>query len=126
MENIIINDIPIETLFKYAVKERKEALKELARLKEDYEYLKKENERLRKKIPAYKIDGSFVSQKNYETMANDKAIAMADCALYLSRLYQRDKEISMLKSKINELETELSKGKKTNGYGNIFFKKIFS
>lgn len=117
---IIENEIPIETLFKYALKERKKAIKALDRMKEDYEYLKKENDRLRKKVPAYNQDGSFVSQKNYETMALERSKAIEDRDICLSRLYAKENEIYALRKDIAKKDTELAYLK-----GRNLFQKIF-
>lgn len=120
---IIENDIPIETLFKFAIKERKQALKELDKVKEDYEFLKKENDKLRKKIPAYNIDGSFVSQRNYELMANERSKALENCEIYMSRLYAKDNEIKRLKKVIADKDKEIEEIQNKNIFKNIA--KIF-
>lgn len=68
---------------------------------------------LRKRAQAIRTDGSFVSQKNYEEMANERNKAIEDRDLFLSRYLQLKDEIAK-KTKNNNSITRIIKkiGKK--------------
>lgn len=91
-----VNEIPIEILFKYAIKERNNALKEVKYLKREVRRLENKVNELLRKIPA-RVDGSLVSQSNYEKMANERNKAIEDRDLFISRLYAKEQEIKVLK-----------------------------
>lgn len=110
-----VNDIPIETLFKYLVKEKDKAIKDYNSLSIEYKKLYNENKSLKKRAQAIRTDGSFVSQKNYETMANERNKAIEDRDLFLSRYLQLKDEIAKKTNKNNSITRIIKKiGKKSN------------
>ena len=110
-----VNDIPIETLFKYLVKEKDKAIKNYNSISIEYKKLYNEYKSLRKRAQAIRTDGSFVSQKNYEEMANERNKAIEDRDLFLSRYLQLKGEIAKKPKNNNSITRIIKKiGKKSN------------
>lgn len=107
--NPIVNDIPIETLFKHLVKEKNKIITEYNVLAVESKKLYKEYKALKKKVQAQRIDGSFVSQQNYDAMANEKNKAIEDRDLWINRYIQLKKENDILKDEFYKGKSKIKK-----------------